>query len=74
MSKLGAIGITPAVDRRPCVVRSPHNPQKLAGTRTLPPVSVPIAKSHSPCATALAEPEDEPPGTRSHAAGFGGVP
>jgi hypothetical protein len=52
----------------------PYNPQKLAGTRTDPPLSVPSAKSHSPAATADADPLDDPPGTRSGAAGFSGVP
>ena len=52
----------------------PWRPQKLAGTRTDPPVSVPSAVSHSPWATAEAEPEDEPPGTRSGAFGLSGVP
>ena len=74
VSKLGAIAITPAVVMRPCVVRMPNMPQKLAGTRTEPPVSVPSAKSHRPAATADAEPLDEPPGTRSGAFGLIGVP
>jgi hypothetical protein len=52
----------------------PWRPQKLEGTRTEPPVSVPSAVSHIPCATADAEPDDEPPGTRSGAAGLSGVP
>ena len=49
-------------------------PQKLAGARTEPPVSLPIAKSTSPPATAAADPLDEPPGTRPGAAGLIGVP
>ena len=52
----------------------PNSPQKLEGTRTEPPVSVPSAKSHTPAATTDAEPEDDPPGTRSGAAGLSGVP
>ena len=36
----------------------PNRPQKLAGTRTEPPVSVPIAMSASPFATIEAEPEE----------------
>src|SRR6185312_2014189 len=52
----------------------PCRPQKLAGTRTEPPVSVPSAVSQRPWATAEAEPEDEPPGTRSGARGLSGVP
>ncbi len=47
-------------------------PQKLAGARTDPPVSVPMPISAMPAATA--DPEDEPPGIRSGAAGFTGVP
>ena len=49
-------------------------PQKLAGMRTDPPVSVPIAKSTRPPATAAADPLDEPPGTRPGALGLVGVP
>jgi hypothetical protein len=59
---------------RPYVGRRPISPQKDAGPRTEPPVSEPSAKSTTPAATAEAEPDDEPPGTRSGAAGFTGVP
>src|SRR6185295_18520989 len=52
----------------------PCRPQKLAGTRTDPPVSVPSAVSQRPWATAEAEPDEEPPGTRSGARGLSGVP
>ena len=38
-------------------------PQKLAGWRIEPPVSVPIAASAARAATAAAEPPEEPPGT-----------
>ena len=38
-------------------------PQKAAGWRIEPPVSVPVAPMHSRAATAAAEPPDEPPGT-----------
>src|SRR5512137_770841 len=44
-------------------------PQKLAGWRTDPPVSLPSASGTRPAATAAAEPPDEPPGTRSGSAG-----
>jgi hypothetical protein len=39
-----------------------------AGTRTDPPVSVPMPNGTTPAATAAAEPPDEPPGEvfRSH--------
>lgn len=52
----------------------PNSPQNEAGTRTDPPVSVPSAVSHRPAATADADPDDEPPGTRSGALLFSGVP
>ena len=41
----------------------PTMPQKLAGWRIEPPVSVPVAASAARAATAAAEPPDEPPGT-----------
>src|SRR5260370_25845153 len=60
----------PAVTFRPTI---PHHP---AGSRTEPPVSVPMAMGARPAATATAEPLEEPPGgrctARSH--GFRGVP
>src|SRR3954471_16488355 len=52
----------------------PKSPQWLAGPRTQPPVSEPKAKSQSPFDTADAEPEDDPPGIRSGAPPFTGVP
>lgn len=58
----------------PCVVRRPKTPQNEAGSRTEPPVSEPRPMSTRPAATAATEPEDEPPGNRSGAAGFAGVP
>src|SRR4051812_30745773 len=74
VSNVGEKGITPATEIRPCEGRQPQMPQLLAGTRTEPPVSVPRAKSTIPQATADAEPLEEPPGTRSGAAGLSGVP
>ena len=74
VSKEGASGTMPSIAMRPCVGRRPTTPQKLAGTRTDPPVSVPSAKSHSPPATAEADPDEEPPGTHPGAAEFTGVP
>ena len=41
----------------------PTMPQKAAGWRIEPPVSVPVAPSAQRAATAAAEPPDEPPGT-----------
>ena len=43
----------------------PAMPQKAAGWRIEPPVSVPVAPRHSRAATAAAEPPELPPGTRS---------
>src|SRR5256885_17089648 len=74
VSSVGANGITPATEISPCEGRQPQIPQLLAGTRTEPPVSVPIAKSTMPQATADAEPLEEPPGTRSGTTGLSGVP
>src|ERR687891_697947 len=45
-------------------------PQRAAGWRIDPPVSVPIAHGALPAATAAAEPPDDPPGTRSRSHGF----
>src|SRR5262245_36061877 len=74
VSNVGANGITPATEMNPCDGRYPQTPQLLAGARTDPPVSVPMAKSTSPQDTADADPLDEPPGTRFGAAAFNGVP
>ncbi|MNS54925.1 hypothetical protein D3C86_1351440 [compost metagenome] len=59
---------------RPCEGRMPNRPQWLAGARTEPPVSVPSAKSHSLLDTAEADPDDEPPVTRSGAPPLTGPP
>ena len=72
VSKEGASGIVPSSEIAPCVVRRPISPQKLAGARTEPPVSEPVPMSASPPATAAADPDDEPPVTRSGARGFTG--
>jgi hypothetical protein len=74
VSNVGAKGLTPATEILPCVGRIPKMPQLLAGTLIDPPVSVPRAKSTIPQATADADPLDDPPGTRSGALGFNGVP
>src|SRR3954464_4719073 len=42
----------------------PATPQKAAGWRIEPPVSVAVAPRQSRAATAAAEPPEEPPGTR----------
>ena len=48
----------------------PVMPQKLAGWRIEPPVSVPVAAGSRRAATAAADPPDEPPGTRLSSQGF----
>ncbi len=50
--------------------RRPTRPQKAAGWRTEPPVSVPSASGAIPAATAAAEPPLEPPGTRCRSQGL----
>ncbi len=49
-------------------------PHRDAGTRIEPPVSLPIAQSHIPAATATADPPDEPPATRLGSCGFRTAP
>ena len=48
----------------------PVMPEKLAGWRIEPPVSVPVVAGTRPAATATAEPPEEPPGTRVRSQGF----
>jgi hypothetical protein len=48
----------------------PVTPHSAAGWRMEPPVSVPVAATQSPAATAAAEPPLEPPGTRSWSQGL----
>ena len=61
---------------RPIVVLRPVRPHHDAGSRTEPPVSVPIAHGANPAATATPEPLLDPPGVRatSGSHGFHGVP
>src|SRR5439155_26967575 len=49
---------------------SPSMPQKAAGWRIEPPVSVPSPPAARPAATAAAGPPDEPPGTRVRSHGL----
>ncbi len=67
VSELGASLIMPAATSRPC--RTDAKARSFCWHADWePPVSVPSAVSHSPAATATAEPDDEPPpGTRSGA-------
>jgi hypothetical protein len=56
-------GRTPRRLTAPKLGLKPTTPQHAAGTRTEPPVSVPIAATAAPLATAAADPLDDPPGT-----------
>jgi len=74
-SRLQLKGYTPARLMRPTVVLSPVTPQKLAGTRTEPPVSVPKATGAIAAATATPEPLLDPPGRwGTSCQGLRGVP
>ena len=61
---------SPNRDTRPYVGFIPTTPESDAGCRIEPPVSEPSAKYAIPEATAAADPDDEPPGTRSSAHGL----
>ena len=74
VSKRGARGMQPASDTRSWVGRRPTRPQWLAGARTEPPVSEPMAKSTSRVDTTEADPVLEPPVMRSGAAPLSGAP
>ena len=67
-------GCTPWVETAPNVGRRPETPHSDAGSRTDPPVSVPIAATHRSAATAAPEPPLDPPGIRSGAAGLTTAP
>ena len=76
VSRVGLSGRTPWVLTRPTVVFRPVTPHQAAGSRTEPPVSVPMAQGTSRAATATPEPLLDPPGVRASAASHGlcGVP
>ena len=69
-------GMMPSVGRHALLTFIPVKPQYAAGSRTDPPVSLPVAQLANPLATATPEPEEDPPGTlgcsRSH--GFRAFP
>jgi hypothetical protein len=69
-SRLEAKAIIPNREQTPYVGLMPVMPQKLAGWRIEPPVSVPVAAGSRRAATAAAEPPDEPPGTRVSSQGL----
>ena len=49
---------------RPKLGFKPQTPHQAAGSRMLPPESLPSASGDAPAATTAAAPEDEPPGAR----------
>src|ERR1017187_5200074 len=65
-----ASGIIPSLLNTPLLGRWPTTPQRAAGARTDPAVSVPIAAMHIPAATAAAEPDEDPPAMRLTSQGF----
>src|SRR5215813_12743990 len=67
-------GTTPPMPTRPGVGFRPTMLLKPAGTRPEPAVSVPREKLTRPAATAIADPELEPPGTYEASKGFRGTP
>src|SRR5688500_10288030 len=60
LSRLVPAAMTPARLTLPNVGRRPTMPQRCAGERIEPPVSVPIAKPTRPAAGAAPDPADEP--------------
>ena len=64
----------PRIGHSPQVGLCPKMPQKWAGTRIDPPMSVPISSPLNPAATAAAPPPELPPGVRARFHGFEVVP
>ena len=73
-SSVRQAGTTPAVEIRPRLGLRPTILLSIAGTRPDPAVSVPSASGTSPAATAMADPELDPPGMRSARIGLFGMP
>src|ERR1700746_2323293 len=76
VSSDGHTGYKPSSDKRPIELRNPTSPLNAQGTLIEPPVSLPTAMGTEPSATATADPDEDPPGTRatSRLCGFAGVP
>ena len=70
VSSSGTSGNTPSVETSPHCDFRPTTSQAADGRRIEQPVSVPSASSHSPAASAAAEPDDEPPVVRPGCAGL----
>ena len=60
----------PAFESRPDEGFKPHTPQSCAGTRMLPPMSVPRPSGEAPAASSAPSPPLLPPGVRSVFHGF----
>src|SRR5262249_2715450 len=71
-SRKGAKGTAPATLTAPQLGFQPVTPQQWAGIRIDPPVSEPSAITPAPLATATAEPDEDPPGTKSQFQGLRG--
>src|SRR5512143_3362677 len=69
-SREDAKAIIPYRETRPYVGFMPTTPQREAGWRIEPPVSVPTPAKHRPAATAAAVPPEDPPGILSGAQGL----
>src|SRR5258708_73134 len=59
---------------RPMLGRRPRMPQKLAGLRSEPPMSVPCASHAVPVASATAAPPEEPAAERDRSQGLSVAP
>ncbi len=73
-SRLKSSGRTPKRLTRPKVGFSPTVPQKAAGMRIDPPVSLPMAANTISAATAAADPPLEPPAIRAVSQGLRTAP
>src|ERR1039457_4731682 len=69
-SRERAKAVSPYREPLPYVGVTPTTPQKDAGWRMDPPVSLPSDTTAVPCATTAADPPLDPPGTRSGARGL----
>ncbi len=67
-------GMTPVRSIVPSAGLKPTIPHSDAGIRIEPPVSLPIAQSPIPAATATADPPDDPPATRLWSCGLRTAP
>src|SRR5437588_11793148 len=74
VSSDGLSGITPPMSTLPKAGLNPATPHSHAGMRIEPPVSLPIAQSHIPAATAAADPPQDPPATPAGPRGCRTVP